>query len=688
MAFLLRWIAALLLLGAAHAESARDPVVLVVDSSGSMAARMGAATKLDAARTAIDAMFAGWPEGTPLAVVAYGHRRTADCKDIETIVPLGALDRAAATARLRTLKARGKTPLTDSLGHAAAILAPAGGGNIVLVSDGLETCAPDPCAAAEALHAANVRVRIFVVGFGVNDAETAQLRCIAEKGGGVYYAADGAAALTAALQAARVAAVETPPPVEPAPPPPPPPPPAEPEPGPLVPMPPLALPSLPALALPALQPPPAPQPFAVSFVAVLGENGPPLDLPVEWTVKSADGGDYVYRGTGRGVQLELTEGAYTASVAVANAAGDRTVTLDAAPGRDIAVPVRAGEARFAVSPSGGAQPIGDLDEAGIAWTLEPLEGQGAVELPRLAMPSLILAPGRYRARVAAQGETAAAEFEVRAAQSEAVMLNLALGRLRLEAATGPDKDPITENAGLSWVLARTGDGGRIYERPSTARPEFTVPQGDYTATLKIGGGSVSSPVHVADGQDETLRIVVPVSHVSLSAALAPGEEPFTDWRETMWTVIARKVAGLAPDTAIMEAQPAANPELDLMPGTYTVTVATLNATVSVSVDIEVKAGEPLARRIDFNAARLIVAGTPPGTEDGPNAFYDFARYDAVGVLGPSLAGLVQRTPAEIVLPPGRYRVTVTRDGATATATADVDLAIGEHREITVIPAAP
>lgn len=680
LAFLARCIAVLLLMGIAHAQGARDPAVLVVDSSGSMAARMGSTTKLDAARTAIGGMLAGWPEDTPLAVVAYGHRRTADCRDIETIVPLGPLDRAAAEARLRTLKARGKTPLTDALTHAAAILAPAGGGSIVLVSDGIETCAPDPCAAAEALHAANVRVRIFVIGFGVGDEETTQLRCIAEKGGGIYYAAAGAVDLVAALRAARVAAVETPPPAAPAPVP------APPEPAPLVPMPPLALPSLPAPLVPALQPPPPPQPFAVGFLAVLGENGPPLDLPVDWTVRSADGGDYVYRGNGRGLQLQLAEGTYTASVAIANAVGERTVTLEAAPGADIAVPIRGGEARFSVRPSGAAAPIADLDGAGIAWTLEPLTGQGAVAMPRLAAPSLVLAPGRYRVQVAAQGEAATAEFEVRAARSEAVVLNLALGRLRLEAATGPDKEPIGENYGISWTLARTGDGGRVYERPSTARPDFTVPQGDYIATLKIGGGSVTAPVHVADGQDETVRVVVPVSRVSLSAALAPGEEPFTDWRETMWTVIARGVAGLAPDTAIIEGQPDASPELDLMPGTYTVTVATLNGTVSVSVDIAVKPDEPFARRIDLNAARLVVAGTLPGTEDGPDAVYEFARYDAAGVPGTPVARLAQRAPAEVVLAPGRYRVTVTREGKVAAA--DVDLAVGDHKAIALIPGAP
>src|SRR6185312_16897192 len=72
--------------------SANDvsPSVLIVDSSGSMAARLpDGRIKLDAARAVIKETLANWPEGGQLAVVAYGHRRQSDCADIETLRPMG-----------------------------------------------------------------------------------------------------------------------------------------------------------------------------------------------------------------------------------------------------------------------------------------------------------------------------------------------------------------------------------------------------------------------------------------------------------------------------------------------------------------------------------------------------------------------------------------------------------------------
>ena len=92
---------------------------MIVDSSGSMAARIGNETRLDAARRVLLDQVAGWKPDARLALVAYGHRRESDCRDIETIIPLGAIDLATTKRRLAELRARGRTPLSASLRHAA-----------------------------------------------------------------------------------------------------------------------------------------------------------------------------------------------------------------------------------------------------------------------------------------------------------------------------------------------------------------------------------------------------------------------------------------------------------------------------------------------------------------------------------------------------------------------------------------
>jgi Ca-activated chloride channel family protein len=199
--------------GAAPAD-APAPTIIVVDSSGSMAAQLDGEARLDTARRALAELLADWPANAPVGLIAYGHRRTGDCKDIEELIPIGAVDAAAMTKRLGDLRARGKTPLSASLQAAAKLIEAEGkGGTIILLTDGIETCDADPCAVAAALHGAAVQIRVHVVGFAIEEKDQAALACIAENGGGLYRSADDAEELLAGLgQVAEQAGVEPPPP--------------------------------------------------------------------------------------------------------------------------------------------------------------------------------------------------------------------------------------------------------------------------------------------------------------------------------------------------------------------------------------------------------------------------------------------------------------------------------------------
>ncbi len=190
----------------ALAQAARD-TVLILDSSGSMWGRVIGKPKVEAAREAVGELVAGLPDGTRLGIVAYGHRRAGDCRDIETLVPLGPLDRARALAAAARIVPRGKTPITGALEEAARLIDPARGGAIVLLTDGIETCAADPCAAAAALKARNASLAVHVVGFDIpNRADRARIACIAERTGGTFVSADNARELAEALRRTAQAA--------------------------------------------------------------------------------------------------------------------------------------------------------------------------------------------------------------------------------------------------------------------------------------------------------------------------------------------------------------------------------------------------------------------------------------------------------------------------------------------------
>lgn len=109
-------------------------------------------------------------------------------------------DGAALGQRLRALMPRGKTPLADALRRAAAeIPATAEEADIVLVTDGLETCGGDPCAVAAELAAEGVPIRAHVVGFGLTEGEVRQIACVAENTGGLVLAPQSGAELADAL---------------------------------------------------------------------------------------------------------------------------------------------------------------------------------------------------------------------------------------------------------------------------------------------------------------------------------------------------------------------------------------------------------------------------------------------------------------------------------------------------------
>ena len=192
--------------------SAAADTVIVYDASNSMWGQIEGEAKVTIARRVLGDLVRDWDESEPLGLVAYGHRREGDCNDIETVVPPGPIDRDALLARIGEISPKGKTPLTASVRHAAEELkyrdVPA---NVVLISDGIETCNADPCAVATELSGAGINFTAHVIGFDVGDADQAQLACIAENTGGRFFAARDAEGLQAALtEAAEIATEEVP----------------------------------------------------------------------------------------------------------------------------------------------------------------------------------------------------------------------------------------------------------------------------------------------------------------------------------------------------------------------------------------------------------------------------------------------------------------------------------------------
>lgn len=177
-------------------------ILFILDSSGSMKAKVQGRTKMEIAKEVVNDLAAGLAKNINAGLLAYGHRHKDDCRDTELIIPVGPVDAGVFSQKVNGLQPVGQTPISYSITEAAAVLKEKKGKKtIILVSDGEETCKQDPCAVAAELKKADVDLKVHVVGFGIDKATAKrQLNCIAEATGGVYKDAGDAAQLKETLE--------------------------------------------------------------------------------------------------------------------------------------------------------------------------------------------------------------------------------------------------------------------------------------------------------------------------------------------------------------------------------------------------------------------------------------------------------------------------------------------------------
>ncbi|NYF99081.1 vWA domain-containing protein [Janibacter cremeus] len=193
---------------AATSTATEDPgeLLLMLDASGSMKEPDPAGgTKMAAAKKALTGVVDSLPRDAHVGLRVYGATEPggtptkAACADTQLAVPIGPVDKPALTKAIRGFEAKGETPIAHSLTKAMDDLGTKGKRNIVLVSDGEESCVPDPCPVVKKLVKNGVDLRIDTVGFGVKDTARKQLQCIADAGDGTYYDAKDADQLATSL---------------------------------------------------------------------------------------------------------------------------------------------------------------------------------------------------------------------------------------------------------------------------------------------------------------------------------------------------------------------------------------------------------------------------------------------------------------------------------------------------------
>lgn len=189
-------------------------VMILLDSSGSMQQKVGDQTKMDSAKLAITEYLkkASQLEMTKVGLIVYGHKgsnsqadKGTSCMSAETKAALGEFKLDAAPAILAGIQPVGWTPIGVALRQALATFqapapspssssksspepAPAKTINeVVIISDGVETCDSNPVQAAKELFDSSDNVIVHVIGFAVDGtADNKALREISQAAGGTY----------------------------------------------------------------------------------------------------------------------------------------------------------------------------------------------------------------------------------------------------------------------------------------------------------------------------------------------------------------------------------------------------------------------------------------------------------------------------------------------------------------------
>jgi Mg-chelatase subunit ChlD len=192
-----------------RSKPASKNIEIVLDVSGSMKLALGKTTRWRTALDTLKQVVGTLPDDFNVGLRVYAHRRPASsretCTDTELLVPIRKLDRARIESSVARLQPRGETPLIYSILKTPEDLKAAGGGSVVVITDGEDTCHGDAAAAAAHLKSAGLDLTLNIVGFTLKGkAVQDQLATLARATGGEYYGAQNGPALARALWVATI----------------------------------------------------------------------------------------------------------------------------------------------------------------------------------------------------------------------------------------------------------------------------------------------------------------------------------------------------------------------------------------------------------------------------------------------------------------------------------------------------
>jgi len=441
-----------------------DPgrAILVLDASGSMWGKVKGRTKVEIARESIAVLMKGWDPNIELGLMAYGHRKTGDCEDIELLLPVARHRAEDVVNSVNRLNARGKTPLSAAIKKAAETLGYSKErATVILISDGMETCNMDPCVVAEELERAGVAFTVHVIGFDLKKEDLADLQCLAQGTGGMFIEAVDTATLTEALTIVEESVVAAP---------------------------------------PALKVPPASR-----LVAVLTNNMEPLDnQEINWHVTSPEKGpDGTYKVVKKyrhtSPRLRLESGKYRVQAKTGLVVVESVIHVDAENSAEHVVDLNAGQLAL----EGYYKEGGKRLKKRIRWNLYAIkagtdENRRFLDYTNSPDPTYILPAGTYRVVLESGLVQAAMTVDLKPGDILKKKVYLNAGQVKLSGVLKEGSLPIQKS--IHWYL--TGDTPdskgeyKILSHNSNPAPTFTLGEGKHRFLVTVGSTQNSFYVNI------------------------------------------------------------------------------------------------------------------------------------------------------------------------------------------------
>ncbi|MDC0303466.1 VWA domain-containing protein [Flavobacteriales bacterium] len=163
-------------------------ILFVFDGSQSMFGHWESGMKIDIAKQLLNELLDSLKnvDNLDLALRAYGHQSPyisssqRDCKDTKLEVPFGGGGAWEIKKALVKIQPKGTTPIAYSIEQSAEDFPPCGNcrNMIILITDGIEECAGDPCAVSLALQSKGIVLKPFVIGIGLDLELIDSFKCI------------------------------------------------------------------------------------------------------------------------------------------------------------------------------------------------------------------------------------------------------------------------------------------------------------------------------------------------------------------------------------------------------------------------------------------------------------------------------------------------------------------------------